>query len=58
MPASPAVKAYESDIVQGALQDYIAKSKELGGPVAEHASSDHHLKWEQKAEIFCPRNTG
>ena len=33
---SPAYKAYQSDIIDGALQDYTSKSKEIGGPVAEH----------------------
>lgn len=38
-PKSPAYKGYQSDILDGALQDYMAKSKEIGGPVAEHVSS-------------------
>ena len=28
---SPAVQAYQSDIIDGALADCVAKSKELGG---------------------------
>lgn len=37
---SPAQKAYQSDIIDGALQDYVTKSKEIGGPVSEHVSHD------------------
>ncbi|WWC85656.1 uncharacterized protein L201_000522 [Kwoniella dendrophila CBS 6074] len=35
---SPAVKAYEDEIVNGALKEFIDKSNELGGLVKEHAS--------------------
>jgi hypothetical protein len=38
---SPAQKAYQSDIIDGALQDYVTKSKEIGGPVSEHVSQFH-----------------
>jgi adenylyl cyclase-associated protein len=37
---SPAQKAYQSDVIDGALQDYVTKSKEIGGPVSEHVSHD------------------
>jgi hypothetical protein len=36
--SAPAQKAYQSDIIDGALQEYVAKSKEIGGPVAQHVS--------------------
>jgi hypothetical protein len=35
---SPAVKAYEDDIVNGALASCLAKSKEIGGIVEQHVS--------------------
>ena len=35
---SPAVKAYEDEIVNGALASCLAKSKEIGGIVEQHVS--------------------
>nr|XP_019048563.1 adenylyl cyclase-associated protein [Kwoniella bestiolae CBS 10118]OCF27493.1 adenylyl cyclase-associated protein [Kwoniella bestiolae CBS 10118] len=35
---SPAVKAYEDEIINGALQEFIEKSDELGGLVQQHSS--------------------
>jgi len=35
---SPAVKAYEDEIINGALASCIAKSKEIGGIVEQHVS--------------------
>ena len=36
---SPAVQAYQDEIVNGALAGCIAKSKEIGGIVEQHVSS-------------------
>jgi hypothetical protein len=38
---SPAVQAYQDDIVNGALAGCIAKSREIGGIVEQHVS---HLR--------------
>jgi hypothetical protein len=35
---SPGVKAYEDEIVNGALASCVAKSKEIGGIVEQHVS--------------------
>jgi hypothetical protein len=35
---SPAVRAYEDEIVNGALASCLAKSKEIGGIVEQHVS--------------------
>jgi adenylyl cyclase-associated protein len=35
---SPAVKAYEDEVVNGALASLIAKSKDIGGIVEQHVS--------------------
>jgi len=35
---SPAVKAYEDEIVNGALASCLARSKEIGGIVEQHVS--------------------
>ena len=35
---SPAVQAYQDEIVNGALAGCIAKSKEIGGIVEQHVS--------------------
>jgi hypothetical protein len=35
---SPAVQAYEDEIVNGALASCLAKSKEIGGIVEQHVS--------------------
>ena len=37
---SPAVQAYQDEIVNGALAGCIAKSKEIGGIVEQHVSHD------------------
>ena len=39
---SPAVKAYEDEIVNGALASCLAKSKEIGGIVEQHVSLQVH----------------
>ncbi|WWC57997.1 uncharacterized protein I303_100532 [Kwoniella dejecticola CBS 10117] len=36
--SSPAVKAYEDEIINGALKEFIEKAEELGGPVKEHSA--------------------
>jgi hypothetical protein len=38
---SPAVRAYEEEIVNGALASCLAKSKEIGGIVEQHVSQFH-----------------
>jgi hypothetical protein len=35
-PASPAVQSYQTDLIGGPLQEYLQKSSEVGGLVAEH----------------------
>jgi hypothetical protein len=35
---SPAVQAYQDEIINGALASLIAKSKEIGGIVEQHVS--------------------
>lgn len=39
---SPAVRAYEDEIVNGALASCLAKSKEIGGIVEQHVSHSFH----------------
>ncbi|WRT63497.1 uncharacterized protein IL334_000402 [Kwoniella shivajii] len=36
--STPAIKAYEDEIIHGSLRDFIEKADELGGPVKEHSS--------------------
>ncbi|WVR03407.1 hypothetical protein IAU60_000398 [Kwoniella sp. DSM 27419] len=36
--SSPAVKAYEDDILNGALREFMSKAKEIGGLVEQHAA--------------------
>lgn len=40
---SPASKAYQDEIINGALNDFLSKSKEVGGLVAEHVSQIAHI---------------
>jgi hypothetical protein len=35
----PAVKAYQTDIIESALKEYLDRSSEIGGVVEEHVSS-------------------
>lgn len=48
---NPAVKAYREEIVEGALADFLGKSREVGG-VVELQVNPH--TWTQKVLTCCP----
>jgi hypothetical protein len=39
LPASPGVQAYQNDIIGAPLKDYVGKSEECGGLIAEHVGA-------------------
>jgi hypothetical protein len=48
---SPAVKAYQDEIVDGALATLIAKSKEIGGIVEQHVSRLNRVLGSRQAVV-------